>query len=404
MRTHQPRLHDQARGEPHPAGPMSWSGLLARAAVLLVLAAAYAPAAFSQPTAIARGATAQGIALEAVACPALRRCTAVDADGREVTFDPSAPATPTPTTIDHGSSLSGVACPSARQCTAVDREGRQVTFDPRAPRDATRTRLDRDSLKHLAGLACPSIAQCSVVDAYNTPPSLPMGQLPAHALGLEVVTFDPRRAAMAAHTAIDASPDRQSSPDGIACPSVRQCTVVSEEELEYAAGPYGGAAEEVTFDPMRGFQRGPAPEHPSFVQAWEPTFFRTAEDTDLSAVACAAANQCTALASGERSVEVTFNPRTPRKATRATVRNESWHSVACPSVSQCTAIGGDLELTFNPRSPGSSTTALIDDVAMLGVACPSISQCTAVDSGGREVTFNPTAPKALTRTAIDTGW
>src|ERR1700686_1260102 len=35
------------------------------------------------------------------------------------------------------------------------------------------------------------------------------------------------------------------------------------------------------------------------------------------------------------------------------------------------------------------------------VACPSAVQCTAVDSAGREVTFNPSAPASVAPTTID---
>jgi hypothetical protein len=66
-------------------------------------------------------------------------------------------------------------------------------------------------------------------------------------------------------------------------------------------------------------------------------------------------------------------------------------SVACPSASQCTAVGKGQEGTFNPVSPSGSTTtpATIDSGGSLtGVACPTGSKyCTAVDAGGQEVTF-----------------
>jgi hypothetical protein len=80
-------------------------------------------------------------------------------------------------------------------------------------------------------------------------------------------------------------------------------------------------------------------------------------------------------------------------------------SVACPSLSQCTAVDGrGAEVTFNPASPGTPTPVTIDSGAkLLGVACPSSSQCTAVDSIGAEVTFNPTAPGTPTPVKVDSG-
>ena len=53
--------------------------------------------------------------LQGVACPSASQCTAVDDAGQLVIFNPEAPGTPTPTTIDAGHALTGVACPSASQ-------------------------------------------------------------------------------------------------------------------------------------------------------------------------------------------------------------------------------------------------------------------------------------------------
>ena len=76
-----------------------------------------------------------------VACPSATQCTAIDGSGQEVTFDPSAPGTPTPVTVGAGESLNAVACPSATQCTAAATQwgtanqptGYAVTFDPQTP-------------------------------------------------------------------------------------------------------------------------------------------------------------------------------------------------------------------------------------------------------------------------------
>jgi len=79
-------------------------------------------------------------------------------------------------------------------------------------------------------------------------------------------------------------------------------------------------------------------------------------------------------------------------------------SIACPSTSQCTAISDDgLEWTFNPTAPGTPEPVVIDPPPLErasglpgsledAVVCPSTTQCTIVDSGGREVTFDPVVP------------
>ena len=76
-----------------------------------------------------------------VACPSTTQCTAVDNQGQQVTFDPSSPGDPTPTSIDPGNSPESLACPSTTQCTAVDNEGQLVRFDPTAPDDLTAIKL-----------------------------------------------------------------------------------------------------------------------------------------------------------------------------------------------------------------------------------------------------------------------
>lgn len=106
--------------------------------------------------------------LSGVACPSTVQCTAVDARGQELTFDPASPGTPKPTTIDGISYLTAVACPSTSQCTAVDDFGYQVTFDPSSPGTPTRTVLDENGDNEYGGedltaVACPSVALCVVV-------------------------------------------------------------------------------------------------------------------------------------------------------------------------------------------------------------------------------------------------
>jgi len=53
-----------------------------------------------------------------VACLSALQCTAVDRVGHEVTFNPTVPGTPTPTTIDGSEYMLAVACPSVSQCTS----------------------------------------------------------------------------------------------------------------------------------------------------------------------------------------------------------------------------------------------------------------------------------------------
>jgi hypothetical protein len=258
-----------------------------------------------------------------------------------VTFNPSAPGSPTPTTIDGANGLSGLACPSVSQCTAVDRGGREVTFDPRAPGTPTAVTVDQPYLVSIQ----------------------PGGSLP------------PQQA--------------YTSVAGVDCPSVAQCTVVDS----------GGR--EVTFDPT-------APGTPT-ADTVDPTYNvgGTVGSTWVTAVACAAVWQCTAVDSIGN--EVTFDPSAPGKPTPTNVTvlpilYRGFAAVTCPSVSQCSAVGGGGEVTFDPQAPGPPARTPIDEGdSMTALACPSLAQCTAVDLFGNEVTFDPRTPCPAARVMIDPG-
>jgi hypothetical protein len=68
------------------------------------------------------------------------------------------------------------------------------------------------------------------------------------------------------------------------------------------------------------------------------------------------------------------------------------------------AINSGMEVTFDPASPGTPTPMRIGGGvdASASLACPSLSQCTAVGvhssppSVGQEITFNPTSPNQST--------
>jgi hypothetical protein len=105
-----------------------------------------------------------------VACPSIGQCTAVDSSGREVTFDPTGPGTPTPAVIDPAggdlpgsASVAAIACPATAERVTVDSAGAEVTFDPGAPHAAVSTEVNGGL--GLAGVACPSVHRCAGVGA-----------------------------------------------------------------------------------------------------------------------------------------------------------------------------------------------------------------------------------------------
>lgn len=64
--------------------------------------------------------------------------------------------------------------------------------------------------------------------------------------------------------------------------------------------------------------------------------------------------------------------------------------VACASPDQCTAVDYlGKQVTFNPTAPKHWSAYEIDSRALNAVSCPSVTECVAVDGHGREATFDP---------------
>jgi hypothetical protein len=159
------------------------TAFLASALLILFPGASRAALSRSAPVFVNDGSWSR---MTAVACPSFSQCTAVDAAGREVTFDPGSPRGWSAYTIDARRALSALACPAVSQCTAVDGSGQEVTFDPNSTIGWTRFVIDPGH--SLQGVACPSVSQCMGADD-----------------GGRVVTFDPAapEGAVAAHGRCD---------------------------------------------------------------------------------------------------------------------------------------------------------------------------------------------------------
>jgi hypothetical protein len=314
-----------------------------------------------------------------VACPSVSQCTAVDIYGYEVTFDPGSPGTPTPTMIDE-SYPDSLACPSATQCTAVDELGGEVTFDPASPGSPTPVTIDsidageRTATNGLVDVACPSVSQCTAVDS-----------------GGYEVTFNPLSPGTLTFAMINANPPQGgvgqypgSNRQAVACPSVRQCTVVDS---------YG---HEVTFNPL-------SPGTP--VAA---TVDSTSPDSDLEYVACPSVKQCTEVqAYGPQGrthdSEVTFNPLSPRLRNRVRIDktdgdNNAIAGLACPSSRLCVAVD-----SYGRVLEGDPTTRehwrikpIVKYAPNLdfgpSLSCSSTKQCVVVDSAGQEFVGGQSGP------------
>jgi hypothetical protein len=325
---------------------------------LMLAVSVVSPAVAQSSTATIDG----GVDLRGISCPSITQCIAVGDAGnpripeaQEVPFNPTAPGTATPIGMGVGFGVSFVTCPSASQCTALDLVGQQLTFPPYHEHAHPRVtaRIDNGIL---VAIACPSVLQCTAVLEPGT----------------QEVTFNPAAAllpgapARPSYTPTANIGTGQTGPVLIACPSVRQCTVVDN------------LGHEETFNPT-----SPPPPSAIPVDMGGGTPF---------GLACPRVSQCTV--GDEQGREVTFNPASPGAPTPATIGEPHMEALACPSTSQCTAIGVRTAVTFNPASPSKPTPVVIKSTGanLDAVACPSARQCTAVDHGGTEVTFSPVPP------------
>lgn len=178
-----------------------------------------------------------------VACPSASQCTAVeiDAGGYEVTFDPTGPSSAKPILVDppvgfcgphcNLDGITAISCPSRSRCIIGDHDGREVTFDPIAPGSPTPVQVSSDPVffRGLVALACPSASQCTGVDGWG-----------------RESTFDPG-AADAASEAILERETRLGEPD---CPSTAQCTTIDMLGIALTFDP--SAAGSITRRPVFG--------------------------------------------------------------------------------------------------------------------------------------------------------
>ena len=294
---------------------------------------------------LAAPVAASALSPSSISCPLTTQCTTVDNLGREVTFNPQSPGSPTAVTVASGNYLDSVFCLSATQCTAVG-GGAEVTFDPTSPGSPTPVTVDNGN--YLTSVFCLSATQCTAVDN----------------VGGEV-NFNPTSPGSPTPVTVDNGNNYLTS---VSCSSATQCTAVNS---------VGG---EVTFDPA-------SPSSPTPVTINSNAY-------GFASVSCPSATQCTAIdgaAVNGAGEEVTFDPTSPGSPTSTAIDNNTYglSSISCPSATQCTAIDyNGKEVTFNPQSPGSPTPVIIDGSGVptvAGVTVTSVAQTSATLNG----TTNP---------------
>lgn len=340
--------------------------LLAALAALLLALPAAAGAADLQWSAPQQLDSFGQVALRGAACPSTTQCTAVDANGHALTFNPDAVGNPGRTVIVAGGSLKGVACPSVTECVAGVEPlpslassplptvaGNIVAFNPQDPRSPTSVNIDAPDLD-LLRVICPTTSQCSgIADG-------------------SVVTFDPRTSSRPVPLVLDHS----STLGALACPTATQCTAVGQNGNTWTFNPQAPASAPVFFDTPRG---------------------------TLTTLACPSAHLCTAVDDSRNLVTLDLSdPSAPTVSGNGT--NVPDGSLSCVSDSECfaTDLAGNLT-SFDPTDYAHALTGPAGSTAF-AVLCQTASHCVAATLSGNGVgTIDPQAPSAPAFTQIDYG-
>src|SRR5262249_16876599 len=99
--------------------------------------------------------------LDAVSCPSMKLCVAVDPRGAGVKVNPRSKHKVKPTLVDSGHGLTSISCPTIHRCVAVDDAGRVLAGGSK-PSTWKATQLKGASA--LSGVDCPSSKECVAVD------------------------------------------------------------------------------------------------------------------------------------------------------------------------------------------------------------------------------------------------
>jgi hypothetical protein len=214
--------------------------------------------------------------------------------------------------------------------------------------------IDATIGQSLVQVRCPASTECATVDDNG-----------------RAVAFDPatRKAGPVVQVA-------QGQPaTGMSCPTATRCTLVT---------PAG-----------RAYTYNPQAAQPSQSQTLEPASSPAGEGPTVRGVSCPSTSECVAADTDGNVIR--FTPGTSAAAVITSLGSGEWNTIDCPTATQCTAAGQNVEATFNPSSPAGATRVKvepnIDDI--IDLSCPAAAQCTALDTGGGEVTFDPQTPPTI---------
>jgi len=333
------------------------AGCVAAGAVAVAVASAQSSSRVSWSKAVAIDGRAF---ITAVACSSARQCTAIDAVGNAVTFDPATMHAGPRRSLHIGGTYPGeyrFACSAAGQCVLINTNGHETTLLAAPVRVIASARVATPhqcgeptcggTIVHPAvtAVACPGPHLCVTTATWGSS-----------------AVFDPVDPGGTALWWTYAIPD-QYSVDLIAlsCPRAHQCTALLTWD------------QAVTFDPA-------TPTHATLISLGQASYSGSYLDT----LACST-SQCTALGS-QNGVAVTFDPHSqaPPATTRTIPTTAQITSVACPAAGLCVAVDGlGRALVADPRTDSTWTATPIPGIrTVTDMACPTATRCVAVDRRG----------------------
>jgi hypothetical protein len=302
--------------------------------------------------------------LNAVSCPSVSFCAAVDVQGNVLTSANPGAAAPVwkSLRIDDQAPLIAVSCPSQSFCAAVDQGGNVVvSTNPAAASPAwTLTHADASPFD---GVSCVSASLCVAVDrgGFAVTSTDPAGENPGWFL-----------------TPINAS----GYVGGVSCPSAALCVAVDAGHALVSANP---AADFPDWTTTNVYASGGL------------------NDPSMYAVSCPTTNLCVA-GNLPGQLWVSTNPGAQDATWTAPAGlGGQTTGISCPTVSFCVAVsgyGGRLVST-DPADPQPTWTETDIDTPYFinAVSCASPALCVAVDGAGQIMTGSytgtpPTPPVA----------
>jgi hypothetical protein len=305
-----------------------------------------------------------GTALNAVACPSVKLCVAVDSRGAVLTSTtPTRDARWVPRAQDvapdgTSASLSAVTCAGTSLCVAVDHKGGVLSSTTPA-RSGSWSRAEADPGYALIGVSCPSRRLCVAIDSGDLNGSAVLSSVdPAAGAGAWTRTYLSR-----------------SKLQAISCPSTSLCVI----------GDYSGEMW-ASRNPTAG------------VRAWRDLINVAPTSFLPGSVSCASSSLC---------VGNDLDGDLVSSTTPTILKARAWNypgyitrnapnltRTDCPSNHLCVAIRAwpnphglgpsDALVSRTPTKP-RWTRGRVDNAQVNGISCPSTKLCVAVDARGRAI-------------------